>query len=133
MVKQNLVSKKRGRPKGSKNKRKVLSAHKEGSIPRAEITGVIAGLNDALAYSKGDLTRGTILNGRYKLKTRIEKNELDAAKEYYFIYDLNRGAVYPEIIARFTVETEAKLCVEFLNGVRKISKKEYEKKRICIL
>ena len=115
MAKVNLVKRGRGRPKGSKNRRTVLSAHKEGSVSASEIRSVIE--NSKL---------------RYNLKTRIEKDTLDADIEYYFIYDLNRGAVYPEIIARFTVETEAKLCVEFLNGIRKISEKEYNKKRIYI-
>lgn len=94
--------KKRGRPKGSKNKFKPI---------------------DPLAASRL----------RYKLTSRIEKDALGADQCYYFIHDLKRGVAYPEIIARFTVETEAKLCTEFLNGTRKISKRMYEKKRICIL
>ena len=115
-----MAKRKRGRPKGSKNKRIILPAHKEGRISRDAVR---------LAIIVAKQNRET----RYRLKSRIEKNELDADQEYYFLYDLNRGAIYPEIIARFTVETEAKLCVEFLNGIRKISKKEYEKKRINIL
>ena len=122
MVKRNLVNKKRGRPKGSKNKRKVLSAHCEGSVSKDIIRQAV--ISDAF---------GPTIDSRYALKSRVEKNELDANQNYYFIYDLKRGDIYPEIIARFTVETEAKLCTEYLNGIRKISKKEYEKKRICIL
>ena len=110
MVKRNLVSKKRGRPKGSKNK----PYSKEDWTVKAEA------ISDSV-------------NSRDSLKFRTEKNELDTDQDYYFIYDLKRGDIYPEIIARFTVETEAKLCTEYLNGIRKISKKEYEKKRICIL
>lgn len=109
-VQPNSAKRKRGRPKGSKNKRTVLSAH----VPNIKIIETVARVK------------------RYILKSRIEKDVLDADQEYYFIYDLNKGVLYPEIIARFTVETEANLCVEFLNGIRKISKKEYNKKRIYI-
>lgn len=45
---------------------------------------------------------------------------------------MNCGAVYPEVIARFTAEVEANLCKEFLNETRTISVKEYNKKRIYI-
>ena len=117
MVKQNLVNRRRGRPKGSKNKRKVLSAHKEGSIPRSTIVKAIKSISK---------------NDRYVLRSRVEKNILDADQEYYFIFDIKKGDLYPEIIAQFTVETEANLCVEFLNGIRKISEKEYNKKRVYI-
>lgn len=106
MVKQSSNKKKRGRPKGSKNK----------------ITRTLAAP-----------ARRVSEHGRYKLKSRIEKDAMDADQTYYFIYDLNRGAMYPEIIARFTVETEANLCVEFLNETRTISKKEYAKKSICVI
>lgn len=94
------VKRKRGRPKGSKNKPIDVSASSRL---------------------------------RYRLKSRIEKDALGADQCYYFIHDLKRGATYPEIIARFTVELEAKSCTEFLNGTRKISKRMYEKKRICVL
>ncbi len=108
MVKQSTTKKRRGRPKGSKNR--VKKPIKLEAIP--------------VTLSDSD---------RYTLRSRIEKDALDTDQTYYFIYDLNRGAIYPEIIARFTVETEAKLCVEFLNGTRKISRKEYNKKRVCVL
>jgi hypothetical protein len=114
MVKQNSVKRRRGRPKGSKNKRKVLPAH----VPNDDIIEAVA------ESSRRD--------NRYILRSRVETDAMDAFIKYYFIYDLNRGAIYPEIIARFTVETEANLCVEFLNGIRKISEKEYNKKRIHI-
>ena len=117
MVKRNLVKKKRGRPKGSKNKRKVLSAHIEGSVPRSVVAKAV------LRLSKND---------RYVLRSRIETDAIDAPIKYYFIFDIKKGDLYPEIIARFTVETEATLCVEFLNGIRKISEKEYNKKRLHI-
>ena len=120
MVKRNLVNKKRGRPKGSKNK---------PNINLEFFTKRVGGTENQPIYSVSTIPE-TI---RYSLKSRTEKNELDADQDYYFIYDLNRGDIYPELIARFTVETEAKLCTEYLNGIRKISKKEYEKKRICIL
>ncbi len=120
VMKQDLVKKKRGRPKGSKNKRKVLDAH----VPSPKHEEIV----EAVKNLKGNL------NGlRYKLKSRIEKDALSADQCYYFIYDLKRGATYPEIIARFTVELEARLCTEFLNGTRKISKRMYNKKRICVL
>ena len=102
-----------GRPKGSKNKRKVRSAYKEGAVSLDVIQAVVA-------------------TSRYVLRSRVEKDALDADITYHFIHDLNPGAIYSEIIARFTVETEAKLCVEFLNGIRKISKKEYHKKKLCL-
>lgn len=136
MVKRNLINKKRGRPKGSKNKRKVLSAYASGTVSKIEIREAIhkAAVKEVVTSSIGGFEYDHAReNNRYVLKSRIENNELDADYEYHFIYDLTRGAIYPEIIARFTVETEAKLCTEFLNGIRKISKKEYEKKRICIL
>jgi len=117
MVKQNLVKKKRGRPKGSKNKRKVLEPHIKG--PNFER------IQEAVRHIKE--------SHRYKLKSRIEKDALDADQTYYFLYDLNSGDKYPEIIARFTVETEAELCTEFLNGIRKITKRKYEEKRVYIL
>ena len=101
-----------GRPKGSKNKKTVAPYSKQDWTNKAE----------ALQSSVS----------RYTLRSRVEKDALDADVMYYFIHDLNRGAIYSEIIARFTVETEAKLCVEFLNGIRKISKKEYHKKRLCL-
>ena len=105
-MKQSSNKKKRGRPKGSKNK----------------ITRTLAAP-----------ARRVSVNGRYKLKVRVEKDALDKDKTYYFIYDLNRGSIYPEIIARFTAETEAEICVEFLNETRTISKKEYAKKSICVI
>jgi len=114
MVKQNSAKRKRGRPKGSKNRRTVLSAYKEGYISSTKIIEAIENTN------------------RYVLRSRVETDAMDTPIQYYFIYDLNRGAIYPEIIARFTIETEANLCVEFLNGIRKISEKEYHKKRIHI-
>lgn len=101
------IKRKRGRPKGSKNRPKLAS-------PACPIT-----IEDHPLK-------------RYVLRSRVETDAMDAPIKYYFIYDLNRGAIYPEIIARFTVETEANLCVEFLNGIRKISDKEYNKKRIHI-
>jgi len=123
MVKQSLDKRKRGRPKGSKNKKS------------SAFTTIKAGLEEAIAYVQGDKSKCTvrIFNPRYSLKTRTEKDTLDADQEYYFIYDLNRGEIYPEIIARFTAETEARLCVEFLNETRKISEKEFNKKRLYIL
>ncbi len=112
MVKPSLIKRKRGRPKGSKNKCKVLNT----PVPNSKII-------EAVRNSKL----------RYKLKSRIEKDALGADQCYYFIHDLKRGETYPEIIARFTVETEARLCTEFLNGTRRISKKMYNKKKICII
>ena len=106
MVKQNLVNRRRGRPKGSKNKKAAVKQ----VVPTSR-------------FSKND---------RYVLRSRVEKNILDADQEYYFIFDIKKGDLYPEIIAQFTVETEANLCVEFLNGIRKISEKEYNKKRVYI-
>jgi len=119
MVKQNSAKRKRGRPKGSKNKRSA------SLIPCAKRIG---GSENHPVYSVSMIDPIK----RYVLHSRIEKDVLEADQEYYFLYDLNRGAIYPEIIARFTVETEAKLCVEFLNGIRKMSEKEYNKKRIHI-
>ena len=73
MMKRNLVKKKRGRPKGSKNKRKVLSAHTEGSVPRSVVAKAV------LRLSK---------NNRYVLRSRVEADAMDATITYYFIFDI---------------------------------------------
>lgn len=67
---------------------------------------------------------------RYRMTARVEKNGLDMPQEFYFIYDLKRGDRYPEPLAKFYYEPEAKLCLDHLNAKRKITKRKYAEKRI---
>ncbi len=70
---------------------------------------------------------------RYRLTARVEKNGLDMPQEFYFIYDLKRGDRYPEPLAKFYFEPEAKLCLDYLNAKRKITKTQAAKKTLCPL
>ncbi|MFX4084479.1 helix-turn-helix domain-containing protein [Sphingobium yanoikuyae] len=71
-----------------------------------DFDGIMAGLNDALAYAKGDLSRGTIVSGPdvKAIRVHAKKTQKDFANTYRIpigtVRDWEQGRRQPDAPAR---------------------------------